>query len=78
MISDQEQQRHRQRAAVYVVLLMFNLTLVILQIWLFTATLENLLARKFAVAIPAAVVSLICAGVNVWMLIGLYRLEKRL
>ena len=78
MISEQEQQRHRQRAAVYVVLLMFNLTLIILQIWLFTATLENLLAGKFAVAIPAAVVSLICAGVNVWMLIGLYRLEKRL
>ena len=78
MISEQEQQRHRQRAAVYVVLLMFNLTLIILQIWLFTATLENLLAEKFAVAIPAAVVSLICAGVNVWMLIGLYRLEKRL
>lgn len=78
MIPEQEIQRHRQRAAVYVVLLMFNLTLIILQIWLFTATLENLLAGKFAVAIPAAVVSLICAGVNVWMLIGLYRLEKRL
>lgn len=78
MITEQEIQRHRQRATVYVVLLMFNLTLIILQIWLFTATLENLLAGKIAVAIPAAIVSVICAVVNVWMLIGLYRLEKRL
>ena len=77
MISEQEQQRHRQRASVYVVLLMFNLTLIILQIWLFTATLENLLAGKYAVAIPAGVVSIICAAVNVWMLIGLYRMERR-
>ncbi len=77
MISEQEQQRHRQRAAVYVVLLMFNLTLIILQIWLFAGTLENLIAGKFSVAIPAAVVSVICAGVNVWMLVGLYRMEKR-
>lgn len=77
MIPEQEQQRHRQRAAVYAVLLMFNLMLIILQIWLFTATLENFLAGKYAVAIPAAVVSVICAGVNVWMLVGLYRMEKR-
>jgi hypothetical protein len=77
MIPELEQQRHRQRAAVYVVLLMFNLTLIILQIWLFTGALENLIAGKFAVAIPAAIVSLICAGVNVWMLVGLYRMEKR-
>jgi len=56
---------------------MFNLTLIILQVWLFTATLENFLAGKYAVAIPAAVVSIICAAVNVWMLIGLYRMEGR-
>jgi len=78
MIPQQELQRHRQRAAVYVVLLLFNLTLVILQIWLFTATLENLLAGKVTVAIPAAIVSVVCAAVNVWMLVGIYRVENRL
>ena len=76
-MTEQELQRHRQRAAVYVVLLMFSLTLIILQIWLFTATLENLLARKYAVAFPAAVVSVVCALANIWMLAGLYRMEKR-
>jgi hypothetical protein len=76
MNTEQELQRHRQRATVYVVLLMFSLTLIVLQIWLFTATLENLLAGNMKIAIPAAGVSLICALANVWMLVGLYRMEK--
>lgn len=66
-------QRHRQRSVVHAVLLLFNMVLIVLQIWLFTATLENLLAGKPAMSIPAAVFSAVCAVVNAWMLIGLYR-----
>jgi hypothetical protein len=77
MIPEGELNRHRQRGIVFVALLLFNLTLIVLQIWLFTATLENLLAGREAVAVPAAVVSVLCALANVWMLIGIYRMERR-
>jgi hypothetical protein len=77
LIPEPELNRHRQRAAVFIALLLFNLTLIVFQIWLFTATLENMLAGRTAVAIPAAVVSAICAAVNIWMLVGLYRMERR-
>lgn len=77
MIPEPELNRHRQRAAVFVALLLFNLTLIILQIWLFAATLENLLAGREAMAIPAAIASAVCAAINIWMLIGLYRMEHR-
>jgi hypothetical protein len=77
MIPEPELNRHRQRAIVFVALLLFSLMLIILQIWLFTATLENMLAGRPAMAIPAAVVSMVCAAVQVWMLIGLYRMERR-
>jgi hypothetical protein len=68
--------RHRQQATLFTVLLLFNLMLIILQIWLFTATLENMLAGKPAMAIPAAAASLACAAINVWMLVGLYRVDR--
>ena len=77
MIPTPEILRHRQRAVVFVALLLFNLTLIILQIWLFTAILENVLAGKAAMAIPAAIASVVCAAINIWMLIGLYRMEHR-
>lgn len=67
--------RHRQQALVFATLVLFNLMLILLQMWLFTATLENLLAGRPAMAIPAAIISLVCAGINVWMLVGLYRNE---
>ena len=69
--------RHRQQAAVFAVQLLFNLVLIILQIWLFTATLENMLAGKPFMAVPAAIASLVCASINVWMLVGLYKSDER-
>jgi predicted Co/Zn/Cd cation transporter (cation efflux family) len=55
---------------------MFNMVLVILQLWLFVAALENLLAGRHGVAIPAAIVSVVCLAVNWWMLVGVYRVER--
>ena len=43
--------------------------------WLFVATLNNFLDGRYEVAIPAACVSLLCLAVNVWMLVGLGRME---
>lgn len=68
--------RHQQRSAVFVTLLLFALVLVLVQLWLFVSALEDLLMGRFAMAIPAAVVSLACLGVNWWMLRGIYRMES--
>lgn len=76
MIPPKGQLVHRQGNAVFVALLLFNLTLILLQIWLFTATLENFIAGKTAMAVPAAIVSVLCAAANVWMLVGLYRVDR--
>ncbi|HZH97752.1 MAG TPA: DUF6755 family protein [Fimbriimonadaceae bacterium] len=70
-----KQYRRHQRSAVFTALLLFNLVLVMLQLWLFVSVLENLLGGKTEMAIPAAVVSLVCLGVNWWMLAGIFRME---
>jgi hypothetical protein len=77
MIPEAELQKHRQSDAVFVTMLLFSITLIILQLWLFTATLENLLSSRFTIAIPAAIISTVCAAINAWMLAGLYRTEMR-
>jgi hypothetical protein len=74
-MNEQLRQRHHQRSAVFNGLLLFNLVLVILQLWLFVSTLENLIAGRPQIAIPAAIASAICVAVNVWMLVGLQRLD---
>ncbi|MEQ1822173.1 MAG: DUF6755 family protein [Fimbriimonadaceae bacterium] len=65
----------RQKSAVFVALLLFNLVLVLLQLWLFVSVLEGLIAGKGAMAIPAAIASAVLFFVNVWMLRGLQRLD---
>lgn len=59
-------------------LLLFNLLLVLLQLWLFVGVLESLQGGRTAMAIPAAILSLFILGVNVWMLNGINRLTKGL
>ncbi len=71
-----EEARQEQRAATYVGLLLFNLLLLLIQLWLCFGVLENWIAGKPAMAIPAAVGSLICFGVNVWMYLGVARMER--
>lgn len=63
----------RQRAIVFVALLMFNLVLVLLQLWLFVSVLEGLIHGRAGMAIPAAIASVGLFAVNLWMLRGLYR-----
>ena len=70
------ERQHEQRSAIYVGMLLFSMVLLLIQMWLFVATLNNFLDGRYAVAAPAAALSLCCLGVNVWMLAGLTRLER--
>lgn len=69
-----EQKRRRQKATVFVALLLFQLLLVFLQIWLFVMVLEHLIAGNASPALPASAVSLVVLGINIWMLRGVQRL----
>lgn len=69
-----EQERRRQKAVVFVGLLLFQLMLVFLQIWLFVMVLEHLIAGHTGPAVPAAAASLGVLGINIWMLRGVLRL----
>ena len=68
--------RERQKATVFAVLIFFGAMLIVLQLWLFVAVLENMLAGHTAMAIPAALASVVILLVNVWMLRGVYRLDR--
>lgn len=50
--------------------------LVILQLWLFTATMEAYLGGDSSVVWPAAIVSLSCLGLNGGLLYYLFRLDS--
>lgn len=69
--------RRRQRSSVFVALLLFNLVLVILQLWLFVSILESALDGDSQFAIPKAAISFVILGVNLWMLKGIYRMEVK-
>lgn len=69
--------RRRQRATVIVAMLLFELLLFFLQIWLFVMVLENMLAGRVEMAIPAAVASIVILAINVWMLKGVQHLGDR-
>jgi hypothetical protein len=52
------------------------LIIVILQLWLFTATMNAYLGGDEAILWPAALASLVCLGLNGGLLWYLYRLDK--
>lgn len=55
-------------------ILVFVILVVILQLWLLTATMNAYLGGDLAVALPAAAASFVCLGLNVgllWYLRGL-------
>lgn len=68
--------RRRQKSPVFVALLLFNLVLVLIQLWLFVSVLEDMLDGRFRMAIPGAVTSLVILVVNIWMLKGIDRMDS--
>jgi hypothetical protein len=64
-----------QRQTIVSAILLFVVLLAVLQLWLFTASTNAYLAGDRSIALPAALVSLVCFGVNLAFLRYLYRLE---
>jgi hypothetical protein len=57
-------------------MLVFVLTLLVLQLWLLTATMNAYLGGDESIIIPAALASLMCFLLNVGLLRYLYRIER--
>lgn len=66
----------QQRMTIVLGILSIILIIVILQLWLFTATMNAYLGGDEAILWPAALASLICLGLNGGLLWYLYGLEK--
>ena len=65
-----------QRSTIVYGMLAFVLIVVILQLWLFTATMNAYLGGDGSVVWPAALASLACLGLNGGLLRYLYKLER--
>jgi hypothetical protein len=63
----------RQISAIFVALLLFNMVLVMLQLWLFASVLEAVIHGDSDMAVPAAIASVGLLLVNIWMLRGIKR-----
>lgn len=68
--------RRQQRTGVFVTLLLFELVLVLLQLWLFVSVLEGAVSGGSPIALTAMFVSFACFTVNTWMLIGVGRMDR--
>ena len=64
-----------QRTTVITGILCIVLILVVLQLWLLTATMNAYLGGDTATVVPAAVASLGCLGLNAGLLVYLARLD---
>ena len=65
-----------QRSTVVYGMLGFVLIVVVLQLWLLTATMNAFLGGDDGVVTPAAIVSIVCLALNVGLLRYLHRLER--
>ncbi len=75
-MNSQHPGRQEQKSIVFGALLAFILILVMLQLWLFVAAFENMLAGHYEVALPAGIASVAILLINVWMLVGINRLDS--
>ncbi len=66
-----------QRLTIVYGILCIVLIIVMLQLWLLMATMNAYLGGDESVVWPAALVSLVCFGLNGGLLRYLYRMERR-
>lgn len=64
-----------QRMTIVHGILTVILIIVVLQLWLFTATMEAYLSGDHAILIPAAIASVICLALNVGLIWYVYQLD---
>lgn len=74
MKQDESNFARSQRSPILLGILCLVLTIVILQLWLFTATMEAYLGGETAIVIPAALASFGCLG----LILGLMRYLRNL
>ena len=67
----------QQKTTIVFGILSIVLIIVILQLWLLTATMNAFLAGQEHVIVPAAVVSIVCLALNAGLLWYLYQMERR-
>lgn len=65
-----------QRATIVIGILAIVVIIIVLQLWLFTATMNAYLGGDTTILLPAAIASLICLGLNAGLLWYLYGLER--
>jgi len=65
-----------QRTTIVNGVLCVLLILVILQLWLFTATMDAYLGGDVTIVLPAALTSLACFALNVGILRYIYKMES--
>jgi hypothetical protein len=68
--------RHQKTTIVFGILSIVVI-IVILQLWLLTATMNAFLAGQERVIAPAAAVSIVCFALNLGLLTYIYRMERR-
>ena len=67
----------QQKSTIVFGILAIVLLIVVLQLWLLTATMNAFLAGQDSVILPAAIASLVCLALNVGLLRYVYRMERR-
>ncbi len=66
----------QQKLTIIYGILCIVLVMVVLQLWLLTATMNAFLAGEDTVIIPAAIASFVCLGLNSGLLWYLYQMER--
>ena len=66
----------QQKSTIVFGILSIVLIIVVLQLWLLTATMNAYLAHQEKVILPAAIASVICLALNAGLLWYVYRMER--
>lgn len=74
-MSERSRSPRSQRITIVNGILVLVILVVVLQLWLLTATVNAFLGGDTAIAVPAAIASLACLGLGVGLLVYLRRLE---
>ncbi len=67
----------QQKTTIVFGILSIVLTIVVLQLWLLTATMNAFLGGQETVILPAAIASLVCFALNAGLLTYIYKMERR-
>lgn len=67
----------QQKTTIVFGILSIVLMIVILQLWLLTATMNAFLAGEETVIIPAMIASIVCLALNAGLLSYVYKMEQR-